>query len=212
MRRFTKLAYNHKDHYYWKAKSNDFAARSIFKLEEIDRRFHIIKAGQKILDLGAAPGSWSQYISQKIGPHGRILGIDLQPVSLTLPNAVFITADLRDLNLVQTMQKEGISPPFDLVLSDMAPKTTGIKITDQVRSLELCELALETAEKYLQPNGHFVCKLFHSEDFHSFRNRLSKSFKRIEVIRPKSTRKTSKEIFFLALSYAGADNKGCDKG
>ncbi len=195
------MAYNQKDYYFQKAKSENYAARSIFKLQEIDERFHLIKPGYKILDLGAAPGSWAQYASQKVGQQGRVLGIDLQQVRLTLPNAVFITGDLRQTDLADVMKANGIAPPFDCVFSDMAPKTTGIRVTDQARSIELCELALETAEKFLRPRGHFVCKLFHSEEFEGFRDKLRARFGRVEVLRPKSTRKESKEIFFIAMQF-----------
>src|SRR3954469_16087364 len=195
------MAYNPKDYFFKKAKSENYAARSVFKLQEIDERFKLIKSGYKILDLGAAPGSWSQYASEKVGPQGRVLGIDIQPIKLTLPNAVFITADMRELNLDTTMKENGITPPFDIVLSDMAPKTTGIRVTDQTRSLELCELALATAQRFLRPRGSFVCKLFHSEEFESFRDQLRKKFGRVEVLRPKSTRKESKEIFFIAMQF-----------
>lgn len=195
------MAYNPKDYYFQKAKAENYAARSVFKIQEIDERFRIFKPGYKILDLGAAPGSWSQYASQKVGANGRILGIDIQPIKITLPNALMIAADLRDLNLDQVMTEHGISPPFDIVLSDMAPKTTGIRVTDQTRSLELCELALQTAERFLRPRGTFVCKLFHSEEFEGFRKQLRERFGRVEVLRPKSTRKESKEIFFIALLY-----------
>lgn len=191
------MAYNPRDYYFHKAKSENFAARSVFKLEEIDEKFKILKQSYKILDLGAAPGSWSQYASQKVGPQGRVLGIDLQPIQLTLPNAVFVAADLRQLDLAETMKTAGIAPPFDVVLSDMAPKTTGIRITDQARSLELCELAFECAKKFLRPRGSFVCKLFHSDEFEGFRKKLRDRSGRVEVIRPKSTRKESKEIFFV---------------
>jgi len=195
------MAYNLKDYYFQKAKNENYAARSIFKLQEIDERYKILKPGYKVLDLGAAPGSWSQYASQKVGPQGRILGVDLQPVKLSLSNAVFVTGDFRDVNFDEVMKANGISPPFDVVISDMAPKTTGIRITDQTRSLELCVLALETAEKYLRPRGHFIAKFFHGEEFGSFRDDLRKRFGRVEVLRPKSTRKESKEIFFIALQY-----------
>lgn len=194
------MAYNRKDYYFHKAKAENFAARSIFKLEEIDARYRFIKSGYKILDLGAAPGSWSQYCSKKIGPQGRLLGIDLQPIKLTLPNAVFITADLKALNLEELMASHGITPPFDIVLSDMAPKTTGIAITDQARSLELCELALSVAKRFLKRGGNFVCKLFLSGDFEDFRKQLRENFEKVEVERPKSTRKESKEIFLICLS------------
>src|SRR5262249_6152335 len=146
----------------------------------------------------------SQYASQKVGPQGRVLGIDLQPVKLTLPNAVFLAADLRDLKLEEIFASHGISPPFDVVLSDMAPKTTGVRVTDQTRSLELCELALGAADRFLRPRGHFVCKLFHSEEFEKFRGELRARFSRVEILRPKSTRKESKEIFFIALQRKAA--------
>src|ERR1700679_1087329 len=108
------MAYNPKDYYFKKAKSENFAARPVFKLQEIDERFKIIRPGYRVLDLGAAPGSWSQYASKKIGPGGRILGIDIQPIKLTLPNALFITADMKELDLDKTMSDAGIAPPFDI--------------------------------------------------------------------------------------------------
>jgi 23S rRNA (uridine2552-2'-O)-methyltransferase len=193
------MAYNPKDHYFKKAKEQNFAARSVFKLEEIDQRFRVLKPGLKVLDLGASPGSWSQYASQKIGPDGRVLGVDLSPVTVKLPNAIFIQADLRDLQLEQVFQEHGFQPPFDLVLSDMAPKTTGIRITDQARSMELCELALDIARRFLRPGGHFVCKLFHSDDFTKLRDEIKKSFDKFEAVKPDSTRKISKEIFLVGL-------------
>jgi 23S rRNA (uridine2552-2'-O)-methyltransferase len=195
------VAYNPKDYYFKQAKKENYAARSVFKLEEIDDRFRILKPGYKVLDLGAAPGSWSQYSSQKVGAQGKVLGIDLQAIKLTLPNAVFITADIRDLDLGKTMADAGIAPPFDVVLSDMAPKTTGIRVTDQARSLELCEIALSAADRFLKPRGSFVCKLFHSDEFEGFRDQLRKRFGRVEILRPKSTRKESKEIFFIAMAF-----------
>lgn len=193
------MSYNPKDHYYKKAKDQNFAARSVFKLEEIDHKFKIVKPGQMILDLGASPGSWSQFCSQKIGKEGRILGVDLSPVTVKLPNATFIQADLRDLQLEQIFEQHGFSNQFDLVLSDMAPRTTGIRITDQARSMELCELALDVARRFLKPNGHFVCKLFHSDDFTKLREEIKKSFEKFEAVKPDSTRKISKEIFLVGI-------------
>lgn len=193
------MAYNPKDYYYRKAKQENFAARSVFKLEEIDKKYHLFKTNQMVLDLGAAPGSWSQYSSQKIGAGGRVLGVDLSPIAVSLKNATFIQADLRDLNLEELFRQQGFTPPFDLVLSDMAPKTTGIRLTDQTRSMELCELALDVARRFLKPNGHFVCKLFHSDDFTRLRDEIKKSFDKFEAIRPESTRKISKEIFLIGI-------------
>lgn len=193
------MGFNPKDHYFKKAKKENFAARSVFKLEEIDQRFRLFQGPQKVLDLGAAPGSWSQYASKKIGDKGRILGIDLKEINVKLPNAVFIQADLRDVHLEEAMKNAGIEPPFDLVLSDMAPNTTGIRITDQARSFELCELALDQARKWLKPGGHFVCKLFHSDDFGTLKKEILQTFNRFEAVKPESTRKISKEIFLIGL-------------
>lgn len=197
------MAYNPKDHYFKKAKEQNFAARSVFKLEEIDQKFKLFKPGQTVLDLGAAPGSWSQYASKKVGAPGRVLGVDLTSIQVKLPNARFVQADLRDLNLNETFIDQGFPPPFDLVLSDMAPKTTGIRGTDQARSTELCELALDIARRYLKKNGHFVCKLFHSDDFTSLRTAIKAEFESFEAIKPDSTRKISKEIFLIGLRRKG---------
>ncbi len=196
------MAYNPKDYFFHKAKKENYAARAVFKIQEIDQRFKLFRPGMKVLDLGAAPGSWSQYASQKVGPKGKVMGVDLQPIKITLPNALFITADMRSLDLGQTMTEQGISPPFDLVLSDMAPKTTGVRIQDQMRSFELCMLALETAERFLKPGGHFVAKLFHSNEFENFRKELQARFGKIEILRPQSTRTESKEIFLIGMKYA----------
>lgn len=194
------MAYNRKDYYFHKAKEDNFAARSIYKLEEIDAKFRLIKPGNKILDLGAAPGSWSQYAAKKVGVKGRVLGIDLQPIKITLPNAAFIEADIHDIQWEEVFAEYEIAPPFDLVISDMAPRTTGIKITDQARSMELCEMALNVALQYLKPGGHFIVKFFHSEDFEALRNLIRKNFGKCEILRPKSTRKESKEIFLIGIS------------
>ncbi len=194
------MNFNPRDRFFLKAKQENFAARSVFKLEEIDKKYKVFRSGQKVLDLGASPGSWSQYASQKIGGQGRILGVDLSPVTVKLNNAVFIQADLRDLNLKEQFAIHNFTEVFDIVMSDMAPKTTGIKMTDQARSFELCELALNVADEFLKPNGTFICKLFHSDDFVPLRERIRKTYKRFEALKPESTRKISKEIFLIGLS------------
>lgn len=197
------MAYNPQDRFFKKAKQEGYAARSVYKLQEIDQKFKILKSGQWVLDLGAAPGSWSQYASQKIGPGGRILGVDLSPVTVSAGNAVFLQADLRDLNLENVFREHGFDRRFDVVLSDMAPKTTGIKSVDQARSLELCELALSTAENFLKPGGSFVCKLFHSADFGKLRDAIKRNFEKADAMKPESTRAISKEIFLIGLRKRG---------
>jgi 23S rRNA (uridine2552-2'-O)-methyltransferase len=195
------VSYNPRDHYFKKAKQENFAARSVFKLEEIDQRNKIFKPGQYVLDLGAAPGSWSQYASKKVGDKGRVLGVDLTPITIKMPNAVFITADLYDLNLEDTFREHGFEPSFHIVMSDMAPKTTGIKSTDQARSLALCELALDIGTRFLKPKGTFICKLFHSGDFNAFRDQMRPLFEKVDIVKPKATRQISKEIFLVGLGY-----------
>lgn len=194
------MTYNPRDHYFKKAKQENFAARSVFKLEEIDKKYKLFKPGQLILDLGASPGSWSQYASQKVGAKGKVLGVDLSPVTVSMANATFIQADLRDLNLEDIFKEHGFEPPFDIVMSDMAPKTTGIRFTDQVRSMELCELALDVARRFVKKDGHFICKLFHSDEFAKLRDEIKKSFVKCEAVKPDSTRKISKEIFLVGIS------------
>lgn len=193
------MAYNRKDFFFKKAKKENFAARSIFKLEEIDAKYKIVHSGNHVIDLGAAPGSWSQYLSRAIGPKGKILGVDLQPVRVSLSNATFIEADMTTLDFESLLKEHQMRFPVDLVVSDMAPRTTGIRITDQERSYQLSLMALETAEKVLKPGGHFVAKIFHGDAFEHFRDEAKKHYQRVEFLRPKSTRKESKEIFLIAM-------------
>lgn len=195
------MSYNPKDYYFKKAKEENYVARSVFKLDEIDKKFKLIKSGDWVMDLGASPGSWSQYTSAKIGPHGRLLAVDLNPLKINLKNMIFIQGDIREMNLPEILAQNQLQErPMDVVLSDMAPKTTGIRITDQARSLELCEMALEVAKKYLKPKGHLVVKLFHSDDFSKFRDEMKKVFEKVEAVKPDSTRKISKEIFVVGIN------------
>jgi len=201
------LSFNPKDYYFKKAKKQKFVARSIFKLEEIDQKFKILKSGQVVLDLGASPGSWSQYASKRVAPSGKILGIDLKPVTVSLPNAEFLVNDILQMNWATELEKRGLSSKVDIVLSDMAPNTTGIKSIDQAKSYELCEMALKIAEQNLKTGGHFVCKLFHSDDFTTLRNQMRELFQRVEAVKPDSTRKISKEIFLIGLRFQAKRSK-----
>lgn len=190
------MAYNPRDYYFKKAKEENFAARSVFKLQEIDDKCRVIKPGSTVLDLGCCPGSWAQYASKKIGPKGKLLGIDLTETKIKVDHGVLLQGDIYTFDFEGWMKENQINA-FDVVMSDMAPKTTGIRMTDQARSLDLCEMALATALKYARDGGHFVCKLFHSNDFDDFRKKLRSHFEIVEVIKPKSTRSQSKEIFLV---------------
>ncbi len=190
--------FNVQDFYFKKAKKENFVARSVFKLEEIQERYRVLREGDYVADLGCAPGSWSQYTSKLIGPAGRILGIDLQEMLLTLPNAQWVQSDLVEYDYDAWLKEQGRNQ-FDVVLSDMAPKTTGVRFADQERSFQLCNAALEVARKHLKPGGGFVVKFFHSDSFEALRKDLKANFKRVELLKPKSTRKESKEIFLIGL-------------
>jgi 23S rRNA (uridine2552-2'-O)-methyltransferase len=195
------MSYKVKDHFFHKAKEEGFAARSVYKLQELDKKHKFIKAGQSIVDLGCAPGSWSQWLSQRVGPNGTIVGFDLTPVTLKLPNVAFYTANLLEIKVSDFLREHNHPYPVSGVVSDMAPKTTGIRDVDQARSLELCEMALSTSEEILAPGGFFVCKIFQSKDFDLFRNNLKKKFSKVDILKPESTRKNSFEIFLVGLNF-----------
>ncbi len=195
------MSYKVKDHFFHKAKEEGYAARSVYKLQELEHKSKFIKPGQTVVDLGCAPGSWSQWLSQKVGPKGQVIGFDLTTVTLKLPNVHFYTADLLQTPIKDFLVSHEHPCPVDGVVSDMAPKTTGIRDVDQARSLELCQMALHTAEQILKPGGYFVCKIFQSKDFDEFRNQLKKKFSKVEILKPDSTRKSSFEIFLLGLSF-----------
>ncbi len=199
-----RSGYNPKDRFFHKAKEQNFAARSIFKLEEIDIKYKLFKRHQVILDLGCAPGSWSQYASRKIGSEGLLMGVDLTPIEekwkKDCPNCIFIQGDILKIDFEQLLEEEFKSVDgFDIVMSDMAPKTTGIKITDQARSMELCEMAIRIANVNLKKGGHFICKLFHSDEFEELKKKIKSEYGVFHAIKPEATRKMSKEIFLLGL-------------
>ena len=177
------MAYNPRDHYFKKAKAEKFAARSVYKLEEIDQRFRILRKGDVVLDLGCAPGSWSQYAARVVGPSGKIIGVDLKPVSLRLEPVEFVQDNVLTMNWPAFLAERGLDS-FNVVLSDMAPQTTGIRLTDQARSFELCEMALRLATQLLRPGGHFVCKLFHSADFAQLKKSIQTHFRDFEAPGP----------------------------
>lgn len=193
------MGYNPKDFYFKKAKEQNFAARSVFKLEEIDQRFKLFQKGYKILDLGCAPGSWTQYASQKIGTNGFCIGIDLQKVALALPNTEFVQGDAFDEPTVAELSAKHSITQFDIVMSDMAPKTTGIRIQDQQRSFDLCVRALDVAKQRLRLGGHFIVKMFQSEFFDEYLKQVKPCFLKTELLRPKSTRKSSYEIYIVGI-------------
>ncbi|MBY0516211.1 MAG: RlmE family RNA methyltransferase [Bacteriovoracaceae bacterium] len=189
-----------KDHYYNKAKDEKYLARSIYKLEEIDQRFKVLKSGDFVVDLGYFPGSWAQYTGPKVGPQGRVFGIDIQPINkkLQLPNATLFEKDIFELKGPEDL---GSERAFDVVLSDMAPSTTGIKTVDQARSLDLVESVFNLLPILLRPGGNFVIKVFESQDAQNFLKNQKSRFNEVHYLRPKSTRSVSKEFFVIAKGF-----------
>ena len=198
MKRSTAKHKPWRDHYSQQAKKDRFPARSVYKLEEIQKKQRLIKKGDKVLDLGCAPGSWLLYAAKLTGPKGRVIGVDLKPLSIQVPSHLkIITADVFSLDI------ESLEKDFNVVLSDMAPATTGHKGVDADRSYNLCETALEIAQRILLPGGSFVCKIFQGSDFNLFLDAVRAGFKELKIFKPQSSRKASKEIYVIGLGFKG---------
>ncbi len=178
------------------AKKAGYPARSIFKLEEIDQRVRLLKPGMKVVDLGAAPGSWSMYASGRLGPRGHILAIDLSPLRVAVgSNATIALGDAFEMGS-DLYLRHG---PFDVVLSDMAPATTGSRDADQWKSFELCMKAIEVAIAHGNVGSHFVGKIFMSDHFQKARDTLRTGWTEVKTIRPEGTRSNSSEVFLIAM-------------
>lgn len=195
------MTFKVKDRFFHKAKEEGFAARSVYKLKELNQKGHFIRSGHTVVDLGCAPGSWSQWLSQELGPQGHVIGFDLTPVDLKLPNVHFYQANLLNTDIRAFLVDHGHPPTVDGVVSDMAPKTTGIRDVDQSRSLELSEMAFRTAQEVLKPGGYFICKIFQSKDSEAFVRTLKGHFRKVTLLKPESTRSRSYEVFFMGLHY-----------
>jgi len=188
--------YKRPDRHTRAAKAAGYPARSVFKLEEIHRRYRIFKPGQRVLDLGAAPGSWSLYSSQSVGPTGQVLAVDLSEIPGPLPpNVVARQLDVFSAERAQLAE----FGPYHVVLSDMAPRTSGTKARDQALSYELCTRALAVADELGAPDSHFVVKLFMSADFAALKSAITARYTECRVVRPDATRSQSSEVFLVGL-------------
>jgi 23S rRNA (uridine2552-2'-O)-methyltransferase len=187
------------DAFFRKARGAGFAARSVYKLEEIDRKLRLLRAGDRVLDLGCRPGSWLQYALKVVGPHGAVVGIDRDPLSPPIPGARVLQGDI-----FATPDAELLGPlaAFDVVLSDMAPNTTGVRATDQARSAALVEEALARAERLLAPGGAFVAKIFQGPDLEQIRKRMAARFSEVRTLKPEGSRAQSIEIYLAGKGFA----------
>ena len=196
MARSRRNPYSEPDHRTRAAKAAGYPARSVFKLAEIDQRVGLLRPGHHVLDLGAAPGSWSKYVMERIGVAGRLLAVDLEPLSAPLrPNSRVLTADV----LTLPMDAFAELAPYDVVLSDMAPRTTGNRTTDAWRSFDLFDRALSIAAAWIKPGGGFVGKIFMGESFEQARKNAAALFREVKIVRPEATRSMSFEAFLVGL-------------
>ncbi|MDR1243290.1 MAG: RlmE family RNA methyltransferase [Deltaproteobacteria bacterium] len=191
------------DSYFFRAKRENYPARSVYKLKEIQARFKIFKPGMRVLDLGAAPGSWSLAAAEYIGIAGRVLGLDLQGSKVAFPPQVtFTQADVFDPG-PEFMRLLWQTGPFHVVISDMAPSTTGNRFTDQARSAALVLEAFALARANLRLEGSFVVKFFMSPGVQAFSRTLRKEFSLVKSFKPQSSRPESFESFYIAKGFKG---------
>jgi 23S rRNA (uridine2552-2'-O)-methyltransferase len=193
--------YDPRDRFYLKAKAEGLRARSAFKIEEIAARLGVVKPGIAVLDLGAAPGGWLQVLGRLVGPTGLVIGVDLVPIkSLSLPQVKTLVADVTAPSFAAQLA-ELCPRKLDLVTSDMAPKTTGIRATDEARSLELCQIAVRCADAHLRPGGAFITKVFMGGDFKRFEAEVKRRFAQVKVMRPEATRERSFEVYVTGRDF-----------
>ena len=194
------LQEHNRDRYVNLARSRQLRSRAVFKLEELDRRHKLFRPGQTVLDLGAAPGSWSAYVVEKVRPGGKVIAVDLldmQPIA----GVTFLQADLNDAERLQYCIAELGENSADLVISDMAPNLSGIAAVDQANSLNLAETACRIACSMLRENGHFLVKLFQGGGSAAFRKQLVEKFDKVMQAKPRASRANSSELYLLAKGY-----------
>jgi 23S rRNA (uridine2552-2'-O)-methyltransferase len=191
------------DYYFKKAKKENYPARSVYKLEEAQKKYRFIKSGDTVLDFGCYPGSWSIYAARVVGPQGLVVGVDLQEAKkVSIAKAaeiIWFCDDIMSDDIVGHVQ--AIRKTFRIVLSDIAPRTSGNKWVDQQQSLNLARRVLELAASLLRKDGNFYVKVFEGEDFKEFVDSVRKSFKTVKIVKPKSSRSESPEVFVLGIGF-----------
>lgn len=197
------MGFKVKDHYFEKAKKDNYLARSAYKLEEINKKYNILSKDMNVLDLGYYPGSWTQYTAKVVGEKGTIVGIDIQEVNPKLEVLKNVRVYEKDINDVKSLDELGVSDKFDALISDMAPSTTGIKSVDQARSLNLVEMVFYHLPNFLKVGGNFTIKVFDSNDAQMFLKQQRSLFTEYSFLKPKSTRSVSKEFFVIGKGYKG---------
>jgi len=189
-----------RDPYVQQARKDGWRSRAVYKLEQIDKKERLLRPDMVCVDLGSAPGSWSQYVTKVLKGRARIVAVDLLAMD-SLPDVEFIQGDFQDeavfAGLLEVIGDGGV----DLVMSDMAPNISGTRVVDQPRSMYLVELALDMARRVLKPGGNFVCKVFQGEGFDALLPDARRSFERVRVMKPKASRAGSREVYLVARNY-----------
>ena len=199
------------DFYFKKAKKEGYPARSVYKLEEAQQKYHLLRNGDAVLDLGCQPGSWSLYAAKVVGPSGVVVGVDIQagndfPLRAGSAPIHFFHDDAFADETVARIR--AVREHFQVVLSDMAPRTSGNRWTDQQLSLRLAWRVVELARKFLARGGNFYCKVFEGEDFKELVDEVRPMFGQVKIVKPKSSRNESREVFLLGLGYKAINNAG----
>ena len=198
-----------KDTYVKKAQAQGFRSRAAYKLQEIDQRDHLLSAGQVVVDLGAAPGSWSQVIAARLGAKGLLVAVDLLPVAaisgVNCAGVQIIQGDFREAAVLAQVEKALAGRPVDLVVSDMAPNLSGVSSADQARSLELCGQALEFSCKHLKKGGNLLVKAFQGNACEEFRRDMARHFKTVQPRKPLASRDRSSELYLLGRGFLAVD-------
>jgi 23S rRNA (uridine2552-2'-O)-methyltransferase len=189
-----------RDPYVQMARRDGWRSRAVYKLEQIDQKERFLRPDMVCVDVGSAPGSWSQYVTKRLKGRGRIVAVDILPMD-SLPDVEFILGDFLEESVLEQMLQAIGDDGVDLVMSDIAPNITGTRVVDQPRSMYLVELALDLARKVLKPGGSFVCKVFQGEGIDEFVIDTRKSFKRVRVMKPKASRAGSREVYLVARNY-----------
>lgn len=188
------------DEYVKKAQQEGWRSRAVYKLIEIDEKDRLLKPGMTVVDLGAAPGSWSEYAARKVGDKGKVIALDILPMD-PIPGVNFIKGDFREDEIYEQLLKVIGEKPVDLVMSDLAPNISGMKAVDQPRAMYLAELTLELAHKVLRPGGDMLLKAFTGEGLDKFKREIRQHFSKLIVRKPKASRPRSPEIYLLARGY-----------
>ena len=189
-----------RDPFVVRARAEGWRSRAVYKLEQIDKKEKLLHPGMVVIDLGAAPGSWSQYVAEKLQGRARIIALDLLEMD-ALPSVEFIQGDFREDDVLEKLDAALGEARADLVISDMAPNISGNKSVDQPRSMYLAELALDLCDRALKPGGDFVCKLFQGEGSDAFIAAARQRFGRVRVMKPEASRPGSREVYLVARNY-----------